>query len=64
MRIPSALIRRNHRLLASFPIRDAAVRRTTTMFAFFSSRLGCIGSIIVSVAGTVLLIILLRGCGG
>jgi len=28
------------------------------MFAFFSSRLGCIGSIIVSVIGTVLLLLL------
>jgi hypothetical protein len=32
------------------------------MFGFFSSRLGCAGSILVSVVGTVLLILLLRGC--
>ncbi len=34
------------------------------MFAFFSNRLGCFGSIIVSIIGTVLLILLMRGCGG
>ncbi len=34
------------------------------MFAFFSNRLGCFGSIIVSVIGTVLLLLLMRGCGG
>ncbi len=28
------------------------------MFAFFSSRLGCIGSLIVSLIGTVILILL------
>lgn len=33
------------------------------MFAFFSNRLGCLGSIIVSVLGSLLLIFLLRGCG-
>jgi hypothetical protein len=32
------------------------------MFAFFSSRLGCLGSIAVSIIGTVLLIVLMRGC--
>lgn len=30
------------------------------MFAFFSSRLGCLGSLLVSAIGTVLLILLLR----
>jgi len=34
------------------------------MFAFFSNRLGCLGSIIVSVIGTVLLIVLMRSCNG
>jgi hypothetical protein len=33
-----------------------------TVFAFFSNRLGCLGSIAVSIIGTVLLIVLLRGC--
>lgn len=32
------------------------------MFGFFSSKLGCIGSVIVSVIGTLLLIFLMRGC--
>ncbi len=30
------------------------------MFAFFSSRLGCLGSILVSVLGTVVLWLILR----
>jgi hypothetical protein len=34
----------------------------TTMFAFFSNRLGCLGSIAVSLIGTVILIFLMRGC--
>jgi hypothetical protein len=34
------------------------------MFGFFSSRLGCAGSLLVSVVGTVLLILLMRGCSG
>ena len=34
------------------------------MFFLFSNRLGCMGSIIVSVLGTLLLIALLRGCSG
>jgi hypothetical protein len=33
------------------------------MFAFFSNRLGCIGSLIVSVVGSLVLILVLRGCG-
>jgi hypothetical protein len=32
------------------------------MFAFFSSRLGCLGSIIVSIVGSLLLLLVLRGC--
>ena len=30
------------------------------MFAFFSNRLGCMGSLLVSVAGTILLLLILR----
>ena len=33
------------------------------MFFLFSNRLGCAGSILVSIVGTVLLILLLRACG-
>jgi len=33
------------------------------MFAFFSNRLGCIGSLVVSVVGSLVLILVLRGCG-
>ena len=32
------------------------------MFAFFSNRLGCLGSIVVSIIGTILLLVLMRGC--
>lgn len=32
------------------------------MFFLFSNRLGCLGSIIASVIGTLLLILLLRSC--
>lgn len=34
------------------------------MFAFFSNRLGCLGSIAVSVIGTIILLALMRGCSG
>jgi hypothetical protein len=34
------------------------------VFFFFSNRLGCVGSIAVSIAATVLLILLIRGCSG
>ena len=34
------------------------------MFFFFSNRLGCIGSILVSVLGTVLIVLAVRGCSG
>jgi uncharacterized membrane protein YeaQ/YmgE (transglycosylase-associated protein family) len=33
------------------------------MFAFFSNRLGCLGSLFVSVIGTIILLAILRGCG-
>jgi len=32
------------------------------MFLFFSNRLGCLGSIAVSIVGTLLVILLLRSC--
>jgi len=32
------------------------------MFGFFSDRLGCVGSIIVSIVGTLILIAVMRGC--
>jgi hypothetical protein len=34
------------------------------MFAFFSNRLGCLGSLGVSLLGSILLILLMRGCNG
>jgi hypothetical protein len=34
------------------------------MFLFFSNRLGCLGSIVASVVGTILLILLIRACTG
>jgi hypothetical protein len=34
------------------------------MFFFFSTRLGCLGSIVVSIVLTVLLMMLLRACTG
>jgi uncharacterized membrane protein YeaQ/YmgE (transglycosylase-associated protein family) len=32
------------------------------MFGFYSNRLGCIGSIIVSVIGTIVLVIVMQSC--
>jgi len=32
------------------------------MFAFFSNRLGCLASIVVSVIGTLILFAIFRGC--
>jgi len=32
------------------------------MFAFYSNRIGCLGSIVISVLGTALLFLLMRGC--
>jgi hypothetical protein len=32
------------------------------MFAFFSNRLGCLGSLLVSIIGTILLLAVMRGC--
>jgi hypothetical protein len=34
------------------------------MFIFFSNRLGCLGSILVSIVLTVLVIALMRSCSG
>jgi hypothetical protein len=34
------------------------------MFIFFSNRLGCAGSLLLSVIGTVLLVLLMRSCSG
>lgn len=33
------------------------------MFVFYNNRLGCIGSIVVSILLTLLLLLLLRSCG-
>ena len=33
------------------------------MFAFFSSRLGCLGSLVVSLIGSAILILLMQSCG-
>jgi hypothetical protein len=32
------------------------------MFAFFSSRLGCFGSLVVSLIGSAILILLMQSC--
>jgi hypothetical protein len=34
------------------------------VFVFFSNRLGCAGSIVLSLVGTILLILLIRSCSG
>ena len=34
------------------------------MFVFFSNRLGCLGSVVVSLVGTVILVVLIRACAG
>jgi hypothetical protein len=34
------------------------------MFGFYSNQLGCLGSLIVSLIGTVILILVLRSCSG
>lgn len=38
---------------------EDSIRDTRAMFAFFSSRLGCLGSVVVSLVGTAVLIVLL-----
>ena len=34
------------------------------MFGFYSNRLGCLGSIVISIIGSLILIALLRSCSG
>jgi hypothetical protein len=34
------------------------------VFLFFSNRLGCAGSILMSILATIVLLALLRGCSG
>lgn len=34
------------------------------MFVFYSNKLGCAGSILLSVVATALLVVLLRSCNG
>jgi hypothetical protein len=34
------------------------------VFVFFSNRLGCLGSLLISIAVSVILIVLLRACTG
>jgi hypothetical protein len=37
-------------------------RKSRTMFGFYSSRLGCLGSLAVSILGSIILIVMLRSC--
>ena len=39
-------------------------KRYTDVFAFFSNRLGCLGSLGVSIIGSIVLLVLMRGCSG
>ena len=34
------------------------------MFGFYSNRLGCLGSIAVSIIGSIILIVAMRSCSG
>ena len=34
------------------------------MFAFYSNQLGCLGSLVVSIIGTIILILVIRSCAG
>jgi hypothetical protein len=34
------------------------------MFGFYSNQLGCFGSLVVSIIGTILLVVLIRSCNG
>jgi hypothetical protein len=45
-------------------IRVPLAAEVTTMFVFFSNRLGCLTSIVISIILSALLILLLRGCSG
>ena len=48
--------------------RSQAMRTGTesnaAVFAFYSNRMGCIGSIIVSLIGSAILVLVLRSCSG
>ena len=57
-RAPAQVLAHKRALLRSSDVFRVA------MFAFFSNRLGCIGSILVSVVGSVLLLLVMRGCSG
>ena len=39
-------------------------RRDIRMFFFFSNRVGCVGSILISLVATAILILALRSCSG
>jgi hypothetical protein len=47
-----------------YALSDVALADLKVMFAFFSNRLGCTGSLIVSMVGSLVFILVLRGCGG
>jgi hypothetical protein len=50
-----------------FAVCDGQLRETArldSVFAFFSNRLGCLGSIVVSIIGTLILLAVMRGCSG
>jgi hypothetical protein len=34
------------------------------MFGFYSNRVGCIGSLVISLIGTLVLIVAMRSCSG
>jgi hypothetical protein len=34
------------------------------MFGFYSSRLGCLGSLAISILGSIILIVAMRSCAG
>ena len=38
--------------------------RGVSMFGFYSNQLGCLGSVIVSLIGTAILILVIRSCSG
>ena len=38
--------------------------RGASMFGFYSNQLGCLGSLIVSLIGTAILILVIRSCSG
>ena len=49
------------------PLRDAVrdtttIRRPEAMFAFYSNKLGCGGSILISIIGTAILVVAVRAC--